>query len=281
MSEQGQQQTPAAPLAGSLAADPAFAKFDAETQGAFKNHGWDAKTPAEAAYEALKSYREAEKFVGIPKDQIVRLPKDATDAEGWKAFNKRIGVPEEPKGYDFSGVKFADGTALDDGFVDTMRNAFHGSGIPADKAPAIAQTFVKFLEGAEADDTAAATAKLAVERDALAKNWGANAETNKFIVKQAVAKLGLNEEIVNTIESAAGYKATMEAFLKIGQMMGEDKFVQSPTPGRPGIMSADQAAARLAELKADSFWVAKLNKGDVKANEEFDNLTRLIATSGV
>src|ERR1700687_1920968 len=87
------------PGVGSLAADPAYAQFDAETQGMFKNKGWDAKTPAEAAHEAAKSYREAERYLGVPQDQIVLLPKDAADAAGWKQSCVFIRMrPKQPDG---------------------------------------------------------------------------------------------------------------------------------------------------------------------------------------
>lgn len=268
--------TPGAPAVGTLAADPAFAQFDAETQGMFKNKGWDTKTPTEAAHEAAKSYREAERYLGVPKDQIVRMPKDAADAAGWKVFNERIGVPADAKGYDFKDVKFADGTALDASFIEAIAPALQSAGVSKDRAPEVIKAVVKFMDGAEATENAESTAKLAVERDLVQKNWGNNMEANKFIVRQAVMKLGLTESVVDALEKTAGYSGTMNALLKIGQQMGEDRFVQTPPGGTPGIMTRDQAAARLTELKADSGWVKKFNDGDSHTNREFDNLTRLM-----
>ena len=265
------------PGVGSLAADPAYAQFDAETQGMFKNKGWDAKTPAEAAHEAAKSYREAERYLGVPKDQIVRLPKDAADAAGWKAFHDRIGVPADAKGYDFKDVKFADGTALDANFIEAVAPALQSAGVAKDRAPDVIKAVVKFMDGIEATENAETTAKLAQERDLVAKNWGNNQEANKFIVRQAVLKLGLQESVVDALEKAAGYSGTMNALLKIGQMMGEDKFVQTPPGGTQGVMTRDQAKARLSELKADMGWVTKVNAGDTTANRELDNLAHLLS----
>lgn len=270
--------TTVAPAAGTLAADPAFAQFDAETQGAFKNKGWDAKSPAEAAREALKSYREAEKHIGIPSDQIVRVPKDATDEAGWKALHTRLGVPVDAKGYDFKDVKFSDGSALDAAFVEAMSPALLSAGVSKDRAPEVVKAVVKFMDNAETNGNAESTAKLAQERDLVAKNWGANMEANKFIVKQAVMKLGLTEDVVGALENTAGYSATMNALLKLGQMIGEDKFVNTPPGGVPGVMTRDQALAKMAENRADMGWVTKLNNGDAVVNREFDALTRIMAT---
>jgi hypothetical protein len=266
------------PAPGTLAADPAFAQFPAEIQGAFKNKGWDGKPIMEAVLESMRSYQEAERFLGAPKDKLVRLPKDATDEAGIKEFRTRTGVPDDVKGYDFSAIKFNDGTALDPNAIGALAPALHAAGVPKERAPEIMAAFVKFMDSADTEASAAATAKLATERDALKANWGANFEANKFIASQAVQKLGWSEEVVNGLEQVAGYKNIMDALLKVGQMMGEDKFV-STQHGPKGIMTADQAQARLNELKADRAWVTKFNAGDATANREHDDLIRIIAAS--
>jgi len=268
-----------------LAADPFFANItDANDPRkgaleAFKLKGWDAKSPAEAAYEAMKSYHEAEKHIGIPKDQILRMPKDATDKEGWTALRARLGVPADPKDYDFTQVKFADGSDLDDEFTNAMRASLHANGVPKDAAAGIVKDVVKFMDGVTTSSTAEQQAAIASGRDALAKSWGANAEANKFIASQAAIKLGLSEDFINSLEQGVGYEKTMQTMLKLGQMMGEDKFVSNQNANSPGVLTREQASGRLDELKRDNAWVAKVNAGDYKANEEFNALTRIIAMS--
>ncbi len=266
-----------APAPTTFGADPFFATLSPELQGSFKNKGWDAKTPAEAAAEAMKSYHEVEKHLGIPREQLVRLPKDANDKEGWAAFNTRIGVPAKAEEYDFSAVKFADGSDLDDEFVNTMRATLHENGVPKTAAPEVVKGIVKWMEGVEQSETAAKQAAVAAGRDELARSWGGNAEANKFIAQQAVAKLGLTPDFVQKIENEAGYAATMQTFLKLGQMMGEDKFVTNQNSNAPGVLTREQAEGRLAELKRDAGWVKKINDVDHKANDEINALTRIIA----
>ena len=275
MSDTG-STTATGPAAGSLAADPAFLTFDADTQGAFKNHGWDTKTPAEAAAAALKSFRDAEKFIGIPKDRVVAWPKDATDEAGWKSVRARLGVPEDSKGYDFKDIKQKDGADLDPQFTEAMSSAFLKTGVPKDAAPELTKAVVAFMEKAGEAEAAESSARLATERASLAKDWGANMEPNKFIATQAAVKLGLTPEVVNALENAAGYKATLNALLKMGQMMGEDKFVANPNSAIQGVMSREQAVATYNERKQDAAWVAKVNSGDFKAMEEWRALTTLM-----
>lgn len=265
------------PPAAVLSADPNFAKLNPAIQGAFKNKGWDSKTAFEAAVEAMNSYQEAEKFLGAPKDLLVRLPKDATDVEGRRAFNARIGVPEKPEGYDLTGVKFADGSELDEGFTTALRTALHSEHVPASAAPAIAKALVAYMESAETAETAAAQATLQEQRDALAKEWGAAKDAQLFLAKQAILKLGLNENVINTLEQSAGYAETMKALATIGKAMGEDKFIADPSGGvNRGVMTPAQAEARLGELKRDAMWVQKVNAGDHAANKEFNDLTRIM-----
>ncbi len=279
MSSPGTPAPAPAPAAAptTFGADPYFATLTPELQGSFKNKGWDQKTSAEAAVEAMKSYHEAEKHIGIPKDQIVRLPKDAADAEGWKAFNAKIGVPDKAEGYDFSKIKFADGSDLDDSFIDTMRKAAFERGLPASKASEFVADVVKWMDGVEQSETVSKQAAIAQGRDELAKSWGVNAETNKFIAQQAAVKLGLDEDFINAMEAQAGYAKTMQTMLKLGQMMGEDKFVSNQEGPAKGVLTREQATARLDELKRDSTWVAKVNAGDTRVNDEFNALTRIIA----
>lgn len=281
MSGQGEPAPGATPgaTAGALtlAADPAFAQWAPELQGAFKNKGWDQKTPAEAAAEAMKSYNEAERHIGIPKDQILRMPKGPDDAEGWKALRTRLGAPEAADKYDFSEIKFADGTELDEGFTSAMRNALFARGTPTEDAKGIVKDVVSFLEGAETASSAEQTAALTADKQKLVTSWGPNKEANEFIVRQAVMKLGLDEGVVNALEKASGYEPTMQALLKIGQMMGEDKFVTNRESPTKGVLTREQAMARKQQLRADSDFVSRFNADNYQAIEEMNALDRIIA----
>src|SRR5712664_2581436 len=84
------------------------AGVDQEMVGHWQNAGWANKTPQELVVELTKSWKAAEKHVGVPADQIVRLPKDPKDELGWKQVWQRLGAPKEAKEYDFTPVKFAD-----------------------------------------------------------------------------------------------------------------------------------------------------------------------------
>jgi len=279
MSDPGNQPTPTptptpAPAPALWSAAPEYAALDDETKGYFQNRGWDRKTNTEALLEAAKAHREAEKALKVPHAERARIPKDPADPE-WKNLWTRLGASDNPKDYDFSSVKFGDGSDLDDSFVAFMQKNAAELNLPKDKASELTQRFVKYLDSIETTDGAENTAKLAAEHDKLNQNWGANKESFKFIAKQAAAKLGVPPEAVAALEKAAGYAVTMEMFLKIGQALGEDKYIASQTPGATGVMTREQAVATLAERKADKAWGLKVLKGDPAATKEWEAFTAL------
>lgn len=265
----------AAATAAANAAKPWYDGADAETVGYLQNRGWDKTDAKTAAFEASKAHRAAEKLIGAPADQLLRVPKDAGDAEGWAKFNERMGIITDPAKLDFSAVKFADGAALDDGFVADLKAAIPALKLTKDGATEFAKFIVKQIEKSEATDAAEYNGKLAAERDALKVNWGANANVNKVVAENAAQKLGVKSEELSALEKVVGYSRVMEMFRNIGVRMGEDKFVTGNQAG--GSMSVEQATATLAERENDSAWVTKLMAGDAATKQEFQNLTRVKA----
>lgn len=255
---------------------PWFQGADPETVGYFQNRGLDKKTAAEAAIAAAKAHREAEKFVGAPADQLLRVPKDAADAAGWDAVWSKLGVPKDAKAYDFSSVKRADGQAADPAFQEKMREWALSNKLTPNAALSLAQEFVKFQDGTAAGQSAELTAKLALEKDTLAKNWGTNFEANKFVASQAAKALGIDPETVVALEKTVGYAKVMEMFRTIGTKIGEDKFVLGGQQAGNGIMSRDQAMARKSELKNDKAFVSRFLAGDREAVAQMGALDRLI-----
>lgn len=269
---------PAAPPAAPAAAPPAApwyeGKADAETIGYFQTKGWD-KDPVTAAIEASKAHRNAEKFIGAPADQLLRLPKDAKDEAGWKAVWGKLGAPAEAKDYDLSAVKYADGTAIEDGFADTLRQTAFANHLPKDAATAFAGAMVKFIEGQKSSQGADLTAKLEAEKTALAQSWGANAEMNKLQAMQGAKRLGVEPDAVAALEKSLGYAKVMEMFRKIGAATSEDTFIEGGGSGNPA--TREGAHARKAELMADQAWAKRYLAGGAAEKREMDALNQLIA----
>ncbi len=252
-------------------------KADAETIGWLQNKGWD-KDPVVAAIEASKARREAEKFLGVPAEQLLRLPKDATDEAGWQNVRQRLGAPKEAKEYDFTGVKFADGSELDQAFTDRMRNALLKAGTPKDAAPGVIKEVVGFMDAADKAEADARAATRQSQRTDLAREWGNNAEFNRLTAMQGARRaVGSDDEaakVISAMEDAIGYKSTMEFWRKIGAGTTEDTFHEAGQTGNPVTMNG--ARARITELQNDPEWTSRYLKGMAKEKAEMDNLMQLL-----
>lgn len=253
------------------------AALDDETRGHITNRGWDKLEAPAATQEAVKAFRELEKMRGIPADQIAYIPKDATDPK-WNDLWKRLGAPDDPKGYVFDGVKMKDGSAPPEAFVEHVRGLAASLHLPVSAAAAIASSVLAYQgTAAEAEATAAAI-RGGAEKAQLAQNWGANFDLNMFTAQKAVEAMGLPKEMIAAIESTQGYAKTMEAFRVIGSRMSEADLLRGGGTVDPGRQSftREQAVAEKGKLMGDTAWVKKYLDGDKAAVETMDNLHRTI-----
>ena len=139
----------------------------AEFVGTWRTMGLHMKTPEEGMREITKSYLEARKFIGVPENQILRMPKDAADEQGWQALRTRLGVPVDPKQYE-EGIKAVQraGKPLEAPLVDLSRDLAAKLHLPQAEAPALAQGIVAHLDRQEA---AALASKQALEQSGAYK----------------------------------------------------------------------------------------------------------------
>ena len=177
--------------------------IEPETIGYWQNKGLKLDDPKTLAVEVTKFYREAEKRLGAPADQLLRLPRaDAPEAEV-KAFWQKIGAPADAKEYDFKDVKFADGSDLDDKFVDAMRDVAGRKFLTKEAAAEVAKTVVRFMDAAQAEEVAANTTALAGEEAKLKQSWGQNYDRNKFTAQEGARLLGFTKEQIDGMEAIA------------------------------------------------------------------------------
>lgn len=262
-----------APLAGGE--KPWYDGADAETIGYFQNRGLDTKTAVEAAIAASKGHREAQAFIGVPPDKLLKLA-DPTDEAGYKAMWGRLGAGDAPDKYDLSGAKLASGETLKPTTLTALQAAFADNHVPVNAALAVAQALAKVAdsEGASNADTALAATEAA--KAALSKEWGQNYDPNMAVARAAAAKLGVSPESVAALEKVSGFDGVMKMFLKIGESMGEAAFIKSPYNPEIIVNTREKAMARKAELMADKAWVQRYQEGGT-SSKEFRELQYLIS----
>lgn len=278
-----EEPTPGNTPAGTPPTPPSNAPWygtpDAETLGYLQARGLDKLTPDKAALEAVKAHREAEKLIGAPADQLLRLPKDANDAKAWNDVYKKLGVPEKADEYDFSSIKYPDGNKLTDEETAELRSIAADLKLSKNGAILLGQKLLAIAEKGGASAKAEYEGKLAADVQTLKSNWGSNYAANELTAKAAMEKMGFSPDDITALTKVVGHAKIMEGFRNIGARMGEDKFITSQRPGG-GAMTAQEAQFKMEQLRNDSAWVERFSKGDALAHREFEDLTKLIA-SGV
>jgi hypothetical protein len=249
-------------------------KADAEMIGYWENKAWKHDDPVTIALEATKAAREAQKFVGVPPEQLLRLPKDAKDEAGWNTIYNRLGKPKDAKEYDLSSVKFANDKPLDEAFAETLRQTAFSNHLSKDAATAFAQSMAKFMDAQDAAELAETTANVDRQKAELKKSWGANYEENRLAAMQGARRLGMSDEDFNVLGNTVGLVRMMDIFRKIGTGTTEDTFVEGANSGNPKTVASAQA--RLAELMQDQAWGERLLKGDAATVREWKALEEQI-----
>jgi hypothetical protein len=241
-----------------------FDEFEPDVKGHIQNKGWDKLEPAAAAKAAIEAHRGAEKLIGGPAEQMVRLPKDAADTDGWNAVWRRLGKPEDANAYNF-------GEGVDEELSGTMREAAFANHLTPDAAKGVFDAFVAH-EKVRSEKTAndeAITARL--EADLLQRNWGPEGspqyQANLDVTQRAAQRLGFSADTIQKWAKEKGGASVMEDVRKMGMAMGEARFIGGQGSTQGGIMSTDQASSKIAELKNDSAWVQRWLKNGSEGPE--------------
>jgi hypothetical protein len=231
-----------------------YKDLDADTQAYITAKGLADKDPAAAFAEAAKGHRNAEQYIGIKPERLLRLPEDA-NPEAWKTVYQRLGAADKPEGYDLSAVKSTAGAPLSPERIAEMQALFHANNVPVDMARGLAQALHE--RDAKADDTAAQAAlqRQTEQMAQLRTSWGQNFDANTFVATQAMKAFGLGDEQILNLQKSAG---NMELWRQIGARIGEDKFVQGGGGGgKTGAMTKEEAQAEKTALMKDSEWVKR------------------------
>lgn len=245
---------------------------DQEARGFAEVKGW--KTPA----DAINSYRNLEKFHGLPPERLAKVP-DQGDAEGWKAFNARFGwaAPEKPEDY---ALPVPEGFGRE--FADAMQAKFHELGVPPELGRKVAEAANAYQLDRIKLDEQAVEAEHQQDLAKLRAEWGGTFAENQQLADRAsaqVVKQGwLNEQQVEGIRDVLGTAAFMRLFANLGSQQGEAKFLDGEGGGHNlGPMTPDAARVRMKALQGDAEWFKRFQAGGVKERQEYAHLRDVIA----
>lgn len=266
---------PAAPPAPAPAAAPPAAWYngaDAETTSYITTRGLDKLTPDKAALEAINAHRNSEKLLGVPADQVLKLPKaDAPDAE-WGAVYDRLGRPKEAKAYEIK-VEGADDT-----FLGTAKDWFYEAGVPQKAAQKLAEKYQAYGKAAREKQAADGAAQVAQETASLKAEWGDGYDKNVARGKMAAMQFGVDAKTIDAMQNMMGFAKVLKFFDSVGAKMGvEGKFTSGESRGADFGMTAEQARTEIKTLTSDKNFAQKFGAGDADARAKIAKLHKIAA----
>lgn len=195
----------------------------------------------------VKSAFHLEKMVGVPPDQILRMPKP-DDAEGMRGVLQRLGLPSDAKDYE---VDFPEGADAD--YQKFVKETFHKAGLTTSQAKALAKEFADYTTNSVERETEFLRAQTAQEDADLRREWGNGYDRQLRLAQTAAGQLGLEKDALEAIEAQLGYAKTLKTFADLGAKLGEDTFVANETQrsGFHGQMTPAEAKSAIMALEND------------------------------
>jgi len=252
--------------AGAGAVDPDwYANLSAETgEGETASHRDYVKAKGFKDLDGLvKAYRFAEK--GLHESGRVKVPGEGASAEDVAAFNKAIGVPDAPDGYQVALPETSGGLELDGEMIGKLADIAHKAGLPKAGFEAVANAFV-----AHQVEEHIAEVKWQDElTQAKIAEWGAQKDAKLADCQAAMRGLGIDRTMIAQLQNAWGSDKALDFLAKIGGGIAEDTLITGGS-GRFGV-SASEAQAEINRMKGDPEMVKKI----VPGTPEFERYNRL------
>jgi len=187
-----------------------------------------------------KSYVHLVKRLGVPPDQLVRLPSSPDDT-GWNEVYERLGRPNEVSGYEIN--------AQDEVTSQYLQEA-HKLGLSKVQARQLYDWYTKNQESNTAADRDAWQYQQQNYVQELQKEWGRDYAANTDVARRAFLQLADAETLKLVEETGIGnHPGLVKLMNKVGQLMAEDGLLQNDvgTSGNGGRVDIE---GRLSELMA-------------------------------
>lgn len=240
-----------------------YGGYAEDIRGFVENKGW--KDPS----DAITGYINLEKFLGADKaGRGLVLPKDDAAADEWGQVYDRLGRPKSPDEYKLPVPEGDTGE-----FAKMAAGEFHKLGLNAKQAQGLAEWWNSQQQMMMSSQQEESAVNAEAELMTLRQEWGKDYDLNIEAGRRAARQFGVEQDMLEKMESALGTKQMLQFFAKIGRGMGEDSFVDGAGAGRFG-MSPEAARVRIGQLKQDPGWTAKYLGGDADARAEMERLMR-------
>lgn len=217
------------------------------------------------AETAVKNWREAERFVGAPKDELIRIAKDPSKLteEQRNQVYARLGRPEKIEDY---------GADLNNPLAAKAIPLLHKYGMPKEGVAELAGIIQQIGEQEAAAKEQARNIEFDRMEEQLHNEWPGeiyNQRTEMGIraMRELVSPmfggdLDKTSDMIGKMEDAIGSAQLVKLFAHLGQKImegsnGAESFVTGSNPSNFG-MTPEQAKARIDQLNHDKEWGARM-----------------------
>ena len=219
------------------------------------------KIRGEAAFKDIKnleglanSYYNAQKMIGVPKDQLLRLPT-SDKPEDWAAVYNRLGRPEKPDGY---SLKVPDGfPPPEKDYKDSAFAKAHELGLSQKQLQGMQNWLYERAGQALAARQASTDGARAKAIDTLKNEWGAafdnKVEQSRGAMMYYAEKAGLGEALRQAMdETGAGdHPVFVKLFNYMGLNLNEDGKLTGKAFGGGALSSPVEAQQQINALRGD------------------------------
>ena len=252
---QGSEQTPEQ---GEATTSSWTEGFSDEQKAFVETKGFDS------ASKVVEAYTNLEKFVGVPKDQLLKVP-EASDEAGREAFQIKLGRPEKKEGYEADFHEEAS-----DGYKEALLESFFKNGVSKEAGKEIVKSLNEHFATIKETQDHEVEAKYDEQEEALKKEWGHKYAKNVGLAKKSASVMGVKDDDFASLEKVWGVDKTMKMFQMLGERMTESKFSEG---GKSD--TALQAQVAIDEMKGDSSFVDKLLAGDMASKKRWNDAHRI------
>lgn len=229
------------------------------------------KIRGEAAFKDIKSidaladsYYNAQKMIGVPKDQLLRLPQ-SDKPEDWAPVFDKLGRPAKADGYT---LKVPEGfPPAEKAYAESVMAAAHGAGLSQKQFEKMTGWLYQQAGQSIAQQKASKDAQTANWVGGLKTEWGAafdnKVEQSRAGLDHYAAAAGLGDELKKAMdETGAGdHPAFIKLFNYLSRNLHEDGKLTGKAFGESALQSPVEAQQQINALRQDAnFMKAYMNQ---------------------
>lgn len=140
----------------------------------------------------IKRYIDQQQYIGADK---IPKPQEGWSDEQWREFDKQLGWPESPDGYQLPEVKLPEGYQADEGLQQEFVQAAHAAGIPAPKLARFWEQFIQAESKRDLEELEQYRSETRQQNEALQQKFGAAFDAKKDLANRALRAAGSEEAL--------------------------------------------------------------------------------------